>query len=229
MKKIILKFILALILSSLLACTPASKKQPLAETTLKLSKTLFADGYSQVRNIPQLSKIQNQYAAEQAAKLQAYRELAKQLYLEQLRENNNVVADQVLKNDRYRIYLDLFLREAKVIEFLQGVQQNKVTLKLNLTPRFYHCISSSLTIVSHCLQEDGKALYTRVGYQSVPLSTVNLSCSSSNCATHLDVSGFSTGKSNLDSTLLDYGFYDSEWTVNVALRSALRYFINTGL
>jgi hypothetical protein len=227
-KKIILKFILALILSSLLACAPVSKKHPLAETTLKLSKTLFANGYSQVRNIPQLSKTQNLYAAEQAAKLQAYRGLAKQLYLEQLSENT-VVADQVLKNDRYRVYLDLFLREAKTIEFLQGVQQNKVALELNLTPRFYRCISSSLTIVSHCLQEDNKALYTRVGYQSVPLNTVNLSCSSSNCATHLDVSGFSTEKNNIDSTLLNYGFYDSEWTVNVALRSALRYFINTGL
>lgn len=208
------------------ACTSVATK-PVASTT-KIYKTLYADGYSQFRNIPQLTQVQNQYAAEQAAKLNAYRELAKQLYLEQLSEEL-VIADQVLKNDLYRVYLDLFLREANIIKSTQIAEQNKITLQLNLTPRFYHCFSFTVKTVTGCIQEDNKIPYTRVGYQHVPLSTINLSCASTDCSTQLVVSGFSEEKNALDRTMLDYGLYDSEWTVNIALRAALRYFINTGL
>jgi len=225
-KKIISRIIFVLVLSTLFACTSATKKPvaPIAKT----NKTLYADGYSQIRNIPQLTQIQNTYAANQAAKSEAYRELARQLYGEYL-SKEILVADQVLKDDLYRVYLDLFLRGARMINSTQFAEQNKVTLQLTLTPRFYQCISFSTQTVSNCIKEDNKTPYTRVGYQDVPLSAVNLSCASADCSTQLMVSGFSKEKSRIDSTLLDYGFYDSEWTVNVGLRSALRYFIHTGL
>ena len=226
MEKIILKTLFTLLLSALFACTPVTTKpiEPIAKT----NKILYADGFGQSRNIPQLTQVQNQYAAEQAAKIDAYRDLAKQLYLEQLTQEI-LVADQVLKDDLYRVYLDLFLREAKVIKSTQIAEQNKVTLQLDLTPRFYHCLSFTVKKVSSCIKEDNKTPFTRVGYQHVPSSTVNLSCATADCSTQLLVSGFSKEKGALDRTLLDYGLYDSEWTVNVALRSALRYFIHTGL
>lgn len=226
MEKIISRIVFALTLTTLFACTsvPTTSITPI----VKVSKTLYANGYSQIRNIPQLTQTQNKYAIEQAAKLDAYRELAKQLYLKQLTQKI-VVADQVLKNDLYRVYLDLFLREAKVIKSTQIAEQNKVTLQLNLTPRFYHCLSFSIQTVADCIQEDNKIPFTRVGYQHVPLTTVNLSCTTADCSTQLLVSGFSKQKNTLDRAMLDYGFYDSEWTINVALRSALRYFIHTGL
>ena len=226
MEKIISKILLILILSTLFACTPRTTKpiEPIAKT----NRILYADGYSQSRNIPQLTQTQNQYAAEQAAKIDAYRDLAKQLYLEQLTQEI-LVADQVLKDDTYRIYLDLFLREAKVIKSTQIAEQNKVTLQLNLTPRFYHCLSFTVHNAASCIKEDNKTPFTRVGYQHVSSSTVNLSCASADCSTQLLVSGFSKEKNTLDGTMLDYGLYDSEWSVNVALRAALRYFIHTGL
>ena len=187
------------------------------------NKVLLASGYSQLRIRPQLTPAQNVFATEQSAKLNAYRELAKQLYTEALADDL-VVADQVLKNEAYRIFLDLFLREAQVVESAMIADQKKIALALSLTPRFYQCISSTVAVVSQCLQEDNKIPFTRIGYQHAPVSTVNLSCASSDCAAQLSVSGFSKEKNAVDSAMLDYGLYDAEWTVNMTLKTMLRYF-----
>lgn len=226
MKQIILKVLLIFYLITLSACsTVSTKTQDIIAHTQ--NKVLLASGYSKLPNTTQLTQTQKRQVTEQTAKLNAYRALAKQLYREPL-DNNILVADQVIKNEVFRIYLDLFLREAKVLESKTILDQQKVTLALNLTPRFFQCISSTVNIVTHCLQEDNKTVFTRIGYQQAELSTVNLACAY-NCSSPLYVSGFSKEKSGLDKKMLSHGLYDSEWTINIALRSALRYFILTEL
>ena len=128
----------------------------------------------------------------------------------------------MIKDEPFRVYVDLFLREAKVVESRHLADQQKVLLRLYLSPRFYHCISSTVERVSQCLQEDNKTPFTRIGYQQAPVSTVNLACS--DCEAQLSVSGFSKEKHGVDGFLLDAGLYDTEWAVNMATKAMLRYF-----
>jgi hypothetical protein len=208
----------------LVACS--STAQLIGISSLVEQKNLSADGYSKTRNLPQLTQTQNQFSTEQRAKLMAYRDLAKQLYQLKL-DDELTVADQVIKDELFRTYFDLFLREAKVIDKKMIADQQKVSLALTLTPRFYQCFSTTAAIVSNCLQEDNKIQFTRIGYQSAPLSTVNLSCAASNCAHQLHVSGFSEEKHGLDNALLNIGFYDTEWTLDMGLNLMLNYLLIT--
>lgn len=204
----------------MVACSSMQTKPDIKVT--HVDKVLFAEGYSSLAGLPELSRIQNRYAIEQAAKIIAYRNLAKQIYREPLQEQLSV-ADQVIKDEAYRIYLDLYLREAKTVASQNVADQKKIVLGLSLTPRFYHCLSSTVEVVHQCLQEDDKVPFTRIGYQQSPLTTVNLSCTS-DCTDHLSMAGFSNEKHMLDRMMLDYGLYDTEWTVNLTVKALLRYF-----
>ncbi|MFW5444338.1 MAG: hypothetical protein ACKE51_08545 [Methylococcaceae bacterium] len=223
MKKITFSTLLAAFFLMLLGCSSVATKNT-QSTAYDYSKTLLASGYSQLRHRPQLTRVQNTLTTEQHAKLNAYRELAKQLYNEKIAEGL-WVANQVLKDESYRIFLDLFLREALVVESKTIVDQKKIVLSLTLTPRFYQCFSSTLAVVSQCLEESNKLLFTRIGYQHAALTKVGLSCASSGCAQPLSISGFSKEKDALDSALLDYGLYDAGWTANMTVKSLLRYFV----
>jgi hypothetical protein len=230
MKKLILTMLISVCFMLQTACTSLAPK--IFDSNVQVTnKVIQAYGYSRISHDPQLTEIQNRFASEQAAKINAYRLLAKQLFSEKLTDNlftgNLLVADQVIKDESYRIYLDIFLREAKVMGYTKLTDQKRVSLELTLSPRFYQCFSSSVQVVSQCLNEDNKIPFTRIGYQQAPMSTVNMACASSNCFGELSISGFSKEKNILDSTLLNFGLYDTEWTVNMALKSWLRYYFLT--
>lgn len=228
MQKISLRFLLVTLFGLQVGCSSFATKT--AEKSSQLNShasiVLMADGFSQQRNIAQLSQIQNQYAAEQMAKIMAYRSLAKQIYPVIL-EGEHTVADQVIRDESFRIYLDLFLREAKVVDSKILAGQQKVSLALTLTPRFYQCFSSTEARVSQCLREDNKMQFTRIGYHQAALSNVNLSCTRSDCGQQLHIAGFSKQQSGLNNTLLNAGFYDAEWTVNTGLNAIFNYFVIT--
>lgn len=224
MKKLMLTLLISVGYMLLTACSTLALKT--ADTNIHPTKALQSYGYSPISRNPQLTEIQNRFETEQAAKIKAYRLLAEKVFSEKLIDNL-VVADQVIKDESYRIYLDIFLREAKVIGYTKIADQQKATLELSLTPRFYQCFSSSVQVVSKCLNEDNKIPFTRLGYQQVPVSTVNMACASSDCFGELSISGFSKEKNIIDSTLLNFGLYDTEWNVNMALKTWLRYYFLT--
>jgi len=191
-------------------------------------KVLQATGFSPLKKQPGLSAVQNKFAVEQYAALEAYRGLAKQIYSENLADHLKV-ADQIMADDSYRVYLDLFLRQAIVMETKIVSDQKKLTLALTLTPRFYRCISHSVKVVRQCIQEDGKIPFTRIGFQSATVSLEDLQCVDLGCLSPFYVTGFSKERNLLDQTLLRGGLYDAEWTVNMAVRAALRYFVLSGV
>lgn len=206
----------------LTACSSTPQKVlDSSSTSQQTGKVLLASGYSKPLPDPQLTLLQNQTIAEQTAKLEAYRALAIKLYNEKL-SNGRIVANQIIQNEAYRIYLDLFLRDARVVESNRFAGQQKIALELTLTPHFYQCFSTE-DKVTRCIQESNKVPYTRLGYQQAPVSTINISCASSDCGDQLSMSGFSEEKKGLDSTLLNHGFYDTEWSINTVWRTALRY------
>jgi len=221
--KLIIKLLLALSMLSLLACSSVDIK-PEDTVQRQPDKVLLAKGYSRVQHKAHLTPVQNQFSVEQAATINAYRELAKLVYSEPL-SGGLIVADQVIKHESFRIYLDLFLRDARVVESNIFGGQKKIGLALSLTPRFYQCISTTTARVSECLREDNKVPFTRIGYQQAAVSTVNLSCT--DCGSQLSVSGFSTQKNRLDREMLNVGLYDSEWLGNMAVSTMIRYWYLT--
>lgn len=228
MKKIIFSkvILLAVILTLVNACSTVPDIS-LGTNAPVQPKMLVATGYSQLRYIPQLTEEQNRLAIEQSAKIEAYRNLAKQLYVEKLSDDLSV-ANQVIKDEIYRVYLELFMREARVVESTKIADQKRVQLQLALTPRFYQCFSTSIEIVTACLQQDNKIPFTRIGYQPAAFSTINLACATASCADQLSVGGFSNEKHGLDNALLNLGLYDTEWTVNMGAKVMLRYLYLTG-
>ncbi len=230
MQKISFRLLLITLLTLVVGCSSLTTKTVDKSAQIKdTAPIVFMDtGYSQQRNLPQLTPTQNQYAAEQMAKIVAYRGLAKQLYPVVL-DNKLTVAEQVIKDESFRIYLDLFLREAKVVDSKILAGQQKVSLTLSLSSRFYQCFSSSVARVSQCLREDNKMQFTRIGYHQAVLSTVNMSCTRADCGQQLHVAGFSKQQTGLNNTLLNAGFYDAEWTVNTGLNALFNYFVITQL
>lgn len=228
MKKLLLIVLTSYFYLSLIGCSKTRQHLELDNTekfSTDLKKTLTAQGVGKVRKNQYVS-IKNQYElAKQAAKIKAYRELAKQLYSEKVTSNFSV-ADQVIGHEKFRVYTDLYIRNAKETENNTIFGQTSVTLELILSSRFYYCLSS-LEGVNQCLLEDQKEPFTRVGYQVVPVSNTHLGCMDTHCFSQFSVSGFTKQKNTVDRAMLDYGLYDSEWIINMALKSAFRYFVLT--
>jgi len=221
----LVRLIWVVVSMALVACSSVSTMLGVDEVKAP-DKVIQVKGSSRLQRLTHLTKKQNQFAQEQAATINAYRALAKLLYKEQL-SDDLLVADQVIKAEVFRVYLDLYMRYAKVISSTNVYDQKNVELALTLTPRFYYCLSTSEERVSACLYEDGKIQYTRIGYKNAPISTVNLSCS--DCSSQLSVSGFSKQKNVFDSAILNMGGYDLEWIGHTAASAFIRYLYLTNM
>ncbi|MGR8930723.1 MAG: hypothetical protein ACU836_08790 [Gammaproteobacteria bacterium] len=215
------------LISALSACTVNGVKQAAQPFSLR-EKILRVDGYSQFDNSGQLTVNHRWLSAQHLAKLNAYRSLAEQLYFEPLGPNKTV-GSQVISNEIYRTYLDIYLRGARATDYRVFSDRLKTSLELKLTPRFYQCMGSDATQTNQCIQEDGKLTLTRLGYRPATIRSVNLACGASDCSDQFYVKGFSKRQGPIDDVLLDNGFYDMEWTVNTGLRILLNYLLTYGL
>ncbi|MCQ8104575.1 hypothetical protein NP590_10705 [Methylomonas sp. SURF-2] len=203
----------ALLAANLAGCSTPGGREPVASP-----KALVADGYSRFDDSGKLNVNHRWLSARQVAKLNAYRGLADQLYYEPLGENKTV-GSQVISHEAYRVYMDIYLRSAQSTDY-QTVQDSlKTTLKLNLTPRFYQCMSGNPEQARQCIQEDDKLAYSRLGYKTAYTTSANLACATIDCSDQFAVSGFSKDRNPVDSLLLNVGLYDLEWMANTAART----------
>ena len=223
MNKLTKPICLLLVGVTMTACSSLMSK-PDDRADHKPVKVLMAQGTSSLPKMAHLSAKENRFALEQAATINAYRKLAQQLYKEEL-VSGLLVADQVIKAEPFRIYVDLFLRQASIVKSTKIYDQKRIDLALTLTPRFYQCTSSTLAKVSQCLREDDKIQFTRIGYQQAPMATVNLSCY--DCSSQLSVSGFSKEKNAAEKVMLEAGLYDASWFSNMGANIFLRYWFLT--
>ncbi|MBS3963929.1 MAG: LPP20 family lipoprotein [Methylomonas sp.] len=190
--------------------------------------TLQANGFSRFDDTGRL-QVQNRWlSAQQAARLDAYRNLADQIYGVSL-SHGKTVGTQVMNHEAYRVYVDLYLREARASDYRTLGDTLKTTLKLTLTPRFYDCMAGDVARVDACLREDGKAAFTRLAYRTAPVGNANLACINRDCSDWYSVKGFSNDRNLVDGLLLDAGLYDAEWTVNTGARALFNYMLVNGL
>jgi len=190
-------------------------------------KTLQANGYGQFEDSGRVNVNDRWLYAQQSAKLNAYRGLAHQLYYESLGENKTV-GSQVVQHEVYRVYLDIYLRNARATDYRTINDSLKTTLALKLTPRFYQCMGGNIAQASQCIQQDGKLPITRLGYNAAETRTINLACGRGDCSDQFYVKGFSKKRGSVDRALLNTGLYDVQWTVNTGLRILFNYLLING-
>lgn len=220
MKQIVLWVLVGLTLAGLTGCASTGGNS----VTTARAKSLRASGYSRLEADNQTPFNHMWLKAQQAAKLSAYRSLAESLYQEAL-DADKTVGSQVMSDEAYRVYVDTFLREARAVDSHNVKDTLKITLELNLTPRFYRCMSGDAEIVKLCLQADNKSALTRLGLNTAKTTTVNLACSERDCSDQLSVQGFATQRNPVDEVLLNAGLYDVEWSVSTSAGIFSRVFL----
>jgi hypothetical protein len=220
MKQSVLWVLISLMLVGLGGCASSGGN---SVNTAK-AKSLRASGYSRLEADKQTPFDQMWLKAQQAAKLSAYRSLAESLYLEAL-EDDKTVGSQVMSDEAYRIYVDTFLREARAVDTRNLKDALKTTLELNLTPRFYRCMSGDSGVVKLCLQADNKSALTRLGLNSTKTTMANLACGVRDCSDQLSVQGFATQRNPVDNVLLSAGLYDVEWSASTSVGIFSRVFL----
>jgi hypothetical protein len=220
MKHSVLWVLVSLMLAGLCGCASSGGN---SVNTAK-AKSLRANGYGRLEADKQMPFDQMWLMAQQAAKLSAYRSLAESLYLEAL-EGDKTVGSQVMSDEAYRIYVDTFLREAHTVDTRNLKDTLKTTLELNLTPRFYRCMSGDSIVVKLCLQADNKSAMTRLGLAPAKTMMANLACGVRDCSDQLSVQGFATQRNPVDEVLLNAGMYDVEWSVSTSAGIFSRVFL----
>lgn len=205
-----------LVVFMLAACSSVGGHKTEGADPAAASKTIRATGYSRYENGGNVSVNQSWLMAQQAAKLDAYRGLAGQLYKEVL-DGQKSVGQQVMSDEVHRVYLDTYMRSAKPVDYRTVRDTLQATLELNVTPRFYRCMSGDTSVVSQCLQEDNKLPFTRTGNKPAMMASVNMACGNPDCSDQLHVQGFSKERHAVDNALLDLGLYDTEWMVQTGV------------
>ncbi|WP_198243130.1 hypothetical protein [methane-oxidizing endosymbiont of Gigantopelta aegis] len=217
MKQISILLGLLLVMFVLPACTGMNKQ---AQSDVILT----ASSQAQIQSVAGLTALQRRYKAEQTAAIDAYRQLAALLFQQTLPDGARV-GEKVVQDESFRFYVDNYLREAKV-QRMHDKHFARVNLHLTLADRFRQCMENPLT-VQHCLSEDNKLLFSRIGYRQATKKSVNLNCMSADCRGQFSIAGFSREKHVVDRALLQAGLYDSEWLLNTSAKIAMRYFLLT--
>lgn len=229
MKQILFRLFFIFITAVLLtACAGNQVKNDGVKTPDKIHKVITATGQSVLTQAAGLSEQQIKLKAEQKAKMRAYRSLAAALYHEKL-NGAKTVASLVMRDESYRVYVDLFLREAKSGDSQILGKTLLTQLNLSLTDRFYRCMNATVEGIRRCLLEDNKMQFTRLGYNSAEVKTVNLACGAADCSDLFHVGGFNRQKNGFDRGLLSAGLYDSEWIVNASGRLLANFLLIQGI
>jgi hypothetical protein len=224
MKDTLLWGLYALTICLLTACASQGGFEQNNVSEERAAKTIRVTAYGSFDNRETISINQRWSKAQQAAKLEAYRNLADQIYNEPI-GGQVTVGTQVMNDDVYRVYLDTYMRDAKTVDYRTLNDSLQLTMELNLSPRFFQCMSGSPTQVSQCLQDDKKLAITRLGYRSPTSVKVNLACSSSDCSDQMHVQGFARESNPVNDVLLGAGMYDLEWNAHTAGSLFLRSFL----
>ncbi|MGZ5026146.1 MAG: LPP20 family lipoprotein [Methylobacter sp.] len=140
------------------SCTTA--KAPPPPIAFMPMKTISATGYGTVEKSDRYSRSQIKLMAMRASKMDAYRSLAEQLNGIQLR-GQTTVGDAQVTHDNYQIYLNAYLRGARVkrtsaigSDIYAGDDTFETVVELDLTPRFYECMNGPSEQMNQCLQQN---------------------------------------------------------------------------
>lgn len=104
------------------------------------NKKIETVGYSTTESYKRFPQAQQKLLAIRGAKLNAYRNLAEEVYGIKIK-GKSTVKDMIVKNDTYRVYIDTMIRGAHI----EAISETKsgffeAEVSLTLTPRYTYCL-----------------------------------------------------------------------------------------
>lgn len=158
MKKLIQPLLLAVLLTSTVACSTGSDTYA-TEFVAPPYKKITAVGYGTAEKSDRFSRSQIKLMAIRSSKLDAYRSLSEQVYGVRLR-GMTTVENMIINHDSYKAFVDAYLRGAKVLRSVSinkdkyaGDDTFETVVELELTSRFYECMNGSPEVINQCLQQ----------------------------------------------------------------------------
>jgi hypothetical protein len=182
-------FILALFCINIFSCA----SQKVAKIQVPPIKILTAMGYGTSDIFSNYSPAQRRLMGMRASKMDAYRNLAEQIYGVRIHGHTTVSA-MAVQNDSYRTYIDAFLKGARVTSITAvDADTYETVLEITLTPKFFTCLSGTAAIHSQCLN----GINSRHNHYSENFSPETkvaslfaYNCNSIDCYKYPDISGF---------------------------------------
>jgi outer membrane protein FlgP len=170
-----MKYLIIIIFASMVitACKPvlisvAPQPQPIK----KEPKIIEATGYSALSNFKNHSISQKKLLAMRAAKLDAYRNLAEEVYGVKIK-SNTTVKEMLIENDSYRAYVDTVIRGAHLLTITpkaDGIYEAIVSL--TLMPNITSCLHN---LQSNC-STSSYGSYNTPGYSYPPINAGYYDC-----------------------------------------------------
>ncbi len=179
--------IFILMISNLIACAP----KHVTKIEVPPIKILTAMGYGTSDIFSNYSPEQRRLMSMRASKMDAYRNLAEQIYGVRI-HGHTTVSDMVVTNDSYRTYIDAFLKGARVKSITAiNASTYETVLEVTLTPKFFTCLSGTAAIHSQCFSNNQHSDYSSQTLPQVNMASLsNYSCTTMDCYTAPSVSGF---------------------------------------
>ena len=150
-------------------------------------------GYGTSDIFKNYSPEQRRLMSMRASKMDAYRNLAEQIYGVRI-HGHTTVSDMVVQNDSYRSYLDAFIKGARVKSITAiNASSYETVLEITLTPKFFTCLSGSAAIHSQCINgisSRDKQYNEHINSPFNMPSTLAYNCNAIDCYKYPDVSGF---------------------------------------
>lgn len=181
----------------MISCSTAKVPPPTPAVEYLPNKTISATGYGTVEKSDLYSRSQIKLMAMRASKMDAYRGLAEQLNGIQLR-GDTAVENMEVTHDSYQIYLNAYLRGARVkrasaigSDPYAGDDAFETVVELDLTPRFYECINGSSELINRCLQQNPESPAPSIDPKPATISSSNSGCNSIDCYSYPITKGFS--------------------------------------
>ena len=175
------------------ACTTIKAPPPLAFLPHKI---ITATGYGTVEKSDRYSRSQIKLMAMRASKMDAYRSLAEQLNGIQMRGQTSV-EDMEVTHDSYQVYLNAYLRGARVkktsaigSDIYAGDDTFETVVELDLTPRFYECINGSSELINQCLQQTSDNPAPISNQSASTVSSITPACTTVDCYGYPNTKGF---------------------------------------
>ena len=135
------KLAVPLIALTLSACNNALIQTQNKATAIPVkNKVIQTTGYSTMENYKRFPEVQRKLLAIRGAKLNAYRNLAEEIYGIKIK-GKTTVKDMIVHNDSYRVYVNTMIRGAHI----EAINEKKngffeAEVSMTLTPRYTFCL-----------------------------------------------------------------------------------------